>query len=297
MSRIKIAAAQYPVSAPASWDDAAAQLTQWVAEAAGFGAQLLVFPEYAAMSLAALFAPDLRSDLRHQLHALQDLRKNYQQLHEELARRHDVYILAGSFPWEVAAGRYVNRAWFFAPSGASAYQDKRLLTQLERDSWNVVAGDTLKILRTTLGNIAVNLGYDCEFPLLARAQCEAGAELILVPSRSDSLADYHRVRLGAQARALENQCLVVQAPLVGEAPWSAAIAVNVGRAGIFAAPERGLADNGILVEGELNQPGWVYSEVDPAELRSLREQGPILNSMHWPEQSAAVNLPVERVEL
>jgi predicted amidohydrolase len=297
MSRIKIAAAQYPVSAPATWDDAAAQLTQWVAEAAGFGAQLLVFPEYAALSLAALFEPDLRSDLRRQLHAVQDLRKSYLQLHEELARRHDLYILAGSFPWEVAAGRYVNRAWLFAPSGASAYQDKRLLTQLERGSWNIIAGDTLKVLHTTLGNVAINIGCDCEFPMLARAQCEAGAELILVPSRSDTLAGYHRVRLGAQARALENQCLVVQAPLVGEAAWSAAVAANVGRAGMFAPPDHGLADNGVVVEGELNQPGWVYSEVDPAEVCSLREAGPALNFRHWPEQSDVVSLAVEKVEL
>ena len=51
---LRIAAAQYPVSEPADWQAAEAQLQRWVVEAAGAGAQLLVFPEYAAMSLAAL---------------------------------------------------------------------------------------------------------------------------------------------------------------------------------------------------------------------------------------------------
>ena len=51
---MKIASAAYPLS----WfDDFAAyeaKLTAWVAEAAGQGAELLVFPEYGAMELASL---------------------------------------------------------------------------------------------------------------------------------------------------------------------------------------------------------------------------------------------------
>ena len=61
-----------------------------------------------------------------------------------------------------------------------------------------------------------------------RAQVEAGAWLILVPSCTDTVAGYERVRLAAAARAMENQCFVAMAPTVGAAPWSGALDVNRG---------------------------------------------------------------------
>ena len=98
---------------------------------------------------------------------------------------------------------------------------------------------------TALGRIGVLICYDSEFPLLARAQIEAGAQLLLVPSCTDSLHGYWRVRLAAQARALEGQCYAIQAPLVGNAEWSPAIDINRGAAGIFGPPDGAFPDDGI----------------------------------------------------
>ena len=105
INQYRVAVAQYPVSKPASWDEAAGQISRWTAEAAAQGAALLVFPEYAAMSLAGTFAPATYGDLSAQLHELQQLREPYVQLHRDLARRHGVYLLAGSFPWQVEERR------------------------------------------------------------------------------------------------------------------------------------------------------------------------------------------------
>lgn len=282
------AAAQYPVSRPASWDEAAATLSRWVAQAAGHGARLLVFPEYAAMSLAALFPPQVHGDLAAQLTALQTLRDDYLALHRELAQQHGVYLLAGSFPWEVAPGRFHNRAWLCAPGGAAGFQDKRVMTRFEREQWNISAAAELKVFDTALGRIGVNICYDAEFPLPARAQAEAGAELLLVPSCTDAAAGYHRVRVAAQARALEGQCYVLLSPLVGEAPWSPAVDVNVGAAGIYGPPDRGFPDDGVLAQGRLNEPGWIYAEIDPAKVAEVRRNGQVLNYRHWPEQVGAI---------
>ena len=57
--------------------------------------------------------------------------------------------------------------------------------------------------------------YDSEFPLLGRALQDA--DLILVPSCTEALAGYWRVRIGAMARALEMQCVTVMASTVGDA--------------------------------------------------------------------------------
>ncbi len=299
MSAFRLASAQFPVSEPKDWDEYAGQIRTWVAEAANHGARLLLFPEYAAMSLAALFDQATRADLDRQVSALQSLREDYLSLHSTLAKKHGVYIVAGSFPWRLDDNRVVNRAFLCAPDGRSSWQDKQIMTRFERESWNVQGGDGLRVFHTGLGMLAINICYDCEFPLLARAQCEAGAQLLLVPSCTDTLAGYHRVRVGAQARALENQCVVVQSPLVGTAPWSAAVDVNVGTAAAYGPPDYGFPDDGVIAQGTLNQPGWVYAEVDLQEIKRVRESGQVLNYRHWPEQSTSpFNLPsVETIDL
>jgi len=299
MSRIRLASAQFPVSEPASWAIYADQIRLWVSDAAKQGAQLLLFPEYAAMSMAALFDAATRADLAKQVQAMQALRDDYVALHRELAQKHGVYIVAGSFPWQCEDGRVVNRAWFCAPDGRSSWQDKQIMTRFERESWNVESGDGLRVFRTALGAIAINICYDCEFPLLARAQCEAGAQLLLIPSCTDTLAGYHRVRVGAQARALESQCVALQSPLVGTAPWSAAVDINVGRAALYGPPDYGFPDDGVIAEGVLNQSQWVYADVDLDEIERVRQSGQVLNYQHWHEQNAcAIAMPkVEIVDL
>jgi predicted amidohydrolase len=84
-----------------------------------------------------------------------------------------------------------------------------------------------------LGPIGVAICYDSEFPLLVRAQAEAGAEVILIPSCTESLSGHHRVRPAAQARALESQIATIVSPTVGDALWSPAVDRNVGAGGVF----------------------------------------------------------------
>ena len=163
-----------------------------------------------------------------------------------------------------------------------------MMTRFENEQWFIKGGKELKCFDTEYGKIAINICYDSEFPLLARRQVEVGANLILVPSCTDTLAGYHRVKIGCQARALENQCYVAQACLVGNAPWSEAVDVNIGAAGIYTPVDRGFPDNGILVAGELNAVQWVMAEVSPPSCAIVREQGQVFNFRDWPLQNALV---------
>jgi len=286
--RLRVAAAQFPVSEPQNWAAAADQLGRWVKDAANARAQLLVFPEYASMSLAALFAAPIRADLRQQLQTMQTLCDDYLAVHRELARRYSVYLLAGSFPWQLGNSLFHNRAWLFAPDGTADFQDKRIMTRFEREQWGIFGGAEvpLKVFDTEVGRLAVNICYDVEFPLLAHAQVEAGAQLILVPSCTDTVAGYHRVRIGAQARALENQCIVVQSPLVGSARWSPAVDINIGAASVYAPPDRGFPDNGVIASGPMNTPCWIYADVDLDHIDDVRRNGQVLNARDWPEQQS-----------
>lgn len=297
MTGFRIAAAQYPVEQLASWDAYCAKITHWLEQAAEGGAALAVFPEYGAMELASL-DPATMGDLAGSLSSVSALLPRVDDLHRDLAARLGLHVLAASAPCAVGHGRFVNRARLFTPGGKVGVQDKLVMTRFERETWNVSASAPLRLFQTELGKVGVSICYDSEFPLLARAQVEAGMELLLVPSCTDSLHGYWRVRLGAQARALEGQCYVVQSPTVGVADWTPAVDANHGAAAIYAPPDRGMPADGVVAIGELDQPQWVFGAVDLTRVAELRADGGVLNARHWAEQPGAETLPpVEIVDL
>lgn len=297
MTRFTVAAAQYPIEALADWEAYAAKLTRWVEQAAAGGAALAVFPEYGAMELASL-DPATMGDLAGSLASVSALLPQVDALHADLAARHGLHILAASAPCALPDGRYVNRARLFAPNGKVGVQDKLIMTRFEREEWGVSGGGPLRLFDTALGRIGINICYDSEFPLLARAQVEAGMELLLVPSCTEALHGYWRVRLGASARALEGQLCAVHSPTVGEADWSPAVDSNRGAAAVYGPPDRGFPADGVVAIGELDAAQWLFAEVDLARVADLRADGGVLNTRHWAEQPGGQALPpVERVDL
>lgn len=296
MTRFTLAAAQYPIEQLESWSAYVDKLTRWIETAARGGASLAVFPEYGAMELAALDVATM-GDLSACLGSVAGRLSDIDALHRDLAMKHGMHILAASIPAAIPGG-YVNRTRLFAPSGKVGVQDKLVMTRFEREEWFISASGPLRLFATSLGKIGINICYDSEFPLLARAQVEAGMELLLVPSCTDSEHGYWRVRLGAQARALEGQCYAVQSPTVGNAQWNPAVDVNRGAAGVYGPPDRGMPANGILALGEMDAAQWLFAEVDLAKVAQLRADGGVLNARHWTEQPGAEPLPpVEVVDL
>jgi predicted amidohydrolase len=282
--KVKIATAQYDISFLENWQNYQTKIERWVGEAAEQDAKILLFPEYGSMELASLFPKEIYSSLSKQLASMQSLLDDYTGLFQTLAQKYGCYIQSGTFPVETGAGAYRNRAFLFMPDGRFDYQDKLIMTRFENEQWLINSGEELKCFDTEYGRIAINVCYDSEFPMLARKQIEAGANLILVPSCTDTLAGYHRVKIGCQARALENQCYVVQSPTVGEAPWSEAVDVNIGAAAVYTPVDRGFPDNGILAIGELNKAQWVMAEISLSACEAVRQQGQVFNYRDWPLQ-------------
>ncbi|MGX0879074.1 putative amidohydrolase [Roseovarius sp. MBR-154] len=282
---MRIATAAYPLDALTRWADYAAKITDWVADAAGQGADLAVFPEYGAMELAMLDGPEAAGDLERSLHAVSNRIADVDDLHSTLAAKHGLHILAASAPvFDPDLGaRPVNRARLFTPSGGCGVQDKQIMTRFEREEWDVVPGGPLRLFDTSLGKIGILICYDCEFPLLGRALQDA--DMILVPSCTEALTGYWRVRIGAMARALELQCVTVMSSTVGDAGWSPAVDENTGMGGIFGPPDRGFPPTGVIAEGTLNRPGWTLAEVDLARVAHVRDDGVVLNRRHWAEQA------------
>ena len=295
---MKIAAAAYPLTEFAHFAEYEAKLTDWVSEAAGAGADLLVFPEYGAMELSSLGGRAVSQDIEAALHEVARHQAAVQALHIGLAAQFGVHILAASGPAFDPAypgGRPVNRAVLYGPRGIIGHQDKQIMTRFEREIWHVVTGGPLCLFDTDLGKIGVVICYDSEFPLLARALVEAGAEILLAPSCTDSLAGFTRVRLGAMARALENQCVTVHSPTVGPCDFCPAVDENIGSAAIYGPPDHGFPPTGIIAETRLNAPGWAYADISLDAIREVRRNGGVLNHRHWTEQHDRISQSVDLV--
>lgn len=282
--RWRVAAAQYGITRPADWAAYAEKQHAVAADAVRAGASLLVMPEYGSMELVGLLAEADSADLHRQIDAMQGLLPAYLDLQADLARRHGLHVLCSSFPVRTDSGAFRNRAWLHAPGGGRGFQDKLQMTRFEAERWGIGAGDGIRVFDTALGRIGVAICYDAEFPMIVRAMAEAGADLILVPSCTDTLAGYWRVRVAAQARALENQCFVVQSPTVGDAPWSAAVDENRGAAGIFGPPDREVTGDGVIAVGGMDRPGLVVAELDLELLARVRAYGEVFVSRDWDRQ-------------
>jgi predicted amidohydrolase len=113
----------------------------------------------------------------------------------------------------------------------------------------------------------------------------------VVPSCTDTLAGYNRVRIGARARALENQCYLVQSPTVGTAPWSEAVDCNIGAAAAYAPVDRGFPCDGLIVEGSMNAAQWVHAQLDTEALQTVRASGQVFNYRDWEAHEKLAGVP------
>lgn len=281
---IRVASAQYPVDFHETWDSFSSKIQHWVEEAASCGARILLFPEYLGFEVTSIFRRSGTTALAKQIDDLQGIQEEFIGLFSELSSRYGVSICAGTFPVRIDAGRYRNRSYFFTPGGPVDYQDKLQMTPFERRYTAICPGSELRTFESGTGRIAINVCYDSEFPLFARRQSEAGAVVVLVPSCTDTLSGYHRVRIGCRARALENQLFVVQSVLIGKCSWSDMIDENTGAAGIYGPVDLGFPAGGCIAEGSVDQPGWVYGDLEIHRSREIRQSGHTTNFQDWEHQ-------------
>lgn len=285
---VKFAACQYAIERFSGWNDYAAHFEALVDEGAASGAQLLLLPEYSAMALTGLLPDEKCADLRGSIYAIQPLLPQWLRLCETLARRHQVYFCPGSAPVLDPDDAFRNRAFLFGPEGPVGVQDKIVMTRFEREQWNIAAGvEGLRAFDTPLGRLGILICYDNEFPMLARRLAEMEVDLVLSPSCTDTEAGYYRVRIGAQARALENQFAVLVSPTAGYAPWSPAVDENCGRAALYVPSDYGMPPSGVWCESEAvftPDSRWLYGEIDLADVARLRREGQVALHRDWPEQ-------------
>jgi predicted amidohydrolase len=276
---IKIASAQYQLKKHDSLLAYMTSVREWVEEATQEKADILLFPEYGSIEIVSLMNEAIQKNLKHQLDEIQNYREIFIDLYQHLSSEFDVVIVAPSFPLKINEKVFINRTFVFKPDGELQYQDKQMMTRFEDESWKVSSPEKceLTIFEVKKIKVGVSICFDIEFPDFSRALCQKGAEIILAPSCTETLKGMNRVHVGARARSLENQCLVVVSQTVGVVDYSEAIDVNNGKSAFYAPPDLHFSDDGIIAEGPLNRSQWLYYSYEREKFLKVRTDGAVLN--------------------
>lgn len=266
---LTVALAGHALEAPSSFADWTQLTEARIERAVARGAELLVFAEYGALELCSTM--QVRGD-REQIEALQAFAADYEQYFSAAAKAWGVTVVAPSFPLRVGGGRLVNRTWVVSPSG-TAHVDKMHMTQFEVEL-GVEGVAATALFSCGHGRFGVATCYDIEFADYAAALVDAGAELVVVPSCTETWWGAHRVRVGARARALENQVWVGVAVLRGESASCGVVDVNVGEPAMVGPIDAGFSPDGVVAQG-VDASGWLVVSVDLDALTVPREQGSV----------------------
>lgn len=275
MERLRVAALQYFIRPVGTFRQFREQVEALVETAADYDCQLVVFPEYFTVQLLTL--GDIRRPIEEQIRDLAHQVSQYIELMSTLARRHKLFVVAGTIPVIDDGGDAVyNDAFFFGPNGTHGVQGKLHLTRFETEDWKVSARSKLRLFETSFGKMAIAICYDVEFPEIARAAAREDVHILVVPSCTDDRQGFLRVRYCAQARAIENQMYVILAHTVGSLPMVPAVHLNYGQAAILTPSDFPFARDGILAEGNPNQEMMVIGELNLDTIGHSRVSGTVL---------------------
>jgi len=275
MDRIRVASLQYYIRPVRTFDQFHDQVASLVETAADYKCHMMVFPEYFTVQLLTL--GDTKRPITEQVRELVKHGPKFLEIMSGLARKHRIYIVAGSIPVNGTGQEVIhNDSYFFSPTGNHGVQGKLHMTRFEAEEWHVTARKRLKLFETDFGRVAINICYDVEFPELARVAARKGAYILVVPSCTDDRQGFLRVRYCAQARTIENQMFVIQSPTVGSLPMVPAVSLNYGQAAIFTPSDFPFARDGILAEGLPNQEMMVVGELNLKTIAESRKTGTVL---------------------
>lgn len=196
------------------------------------------------------------------------------------ARRHGVWVVAGSMPLEspeIAAERVYGACPVYDSDGeARALYRKIHLFDVDlvdkqesyRESRSMYPGDELVTVDTPCGRIGLTICYDLRFPEMFRRLVDDGATIFTVPAAFTATTGEAHWHVLLRARAIENLAYVIAPGQYGHHPDDRA---TFGHSVICDPWGRILAER---PEGN----GIVTADVDPALPARLRSEFPALSN-------------------
>jgi nitrilase len=271
------------------------KLGQTVADAAGKGARLVVFPEavipaYPSSTWARALAGWAEDGAKEAFALLAreavEVPGPAERRLGELAREHEVWLVTGVTERDPAhPGTLYNSLLFHGPDGKLALKHRKLVpTNHERLVWGPGDGSGLDAVETPYGRLGGLVCWENYMPLARFALYESGIELYVASTADDSEA--WQSTLVHIAR--ESRCFVISpshfqraASYPDDFPLAGMLeGVDViGRGGSAI-----LAPDGSYLAGPLwDEEGVLYAELDPAQLDGERQRFDPTGHYHRPD--------------
>jgi predicted amidohydrolase/GNAT superfamily N-acetyltransferase len=268
---VRICCVQYQMREIENFEQFARQVEYFVDVASDYKSDFVLLPELLTVQLLSFVKEERPGLAARELTTFTD---QYLELFNSMAITYNVNIIGGSH-FTMEGDKVHNVSFLFRRDGTIESQHKIHITPSERRWWGVQPGSEPRVFDTDRGRIAINICYDVEFPELARQATDMGAQILFVPYCTDERHGYMRVRICAQARAIENQIYVAISGTTGNIPQVPNMDIQYGQAAIFTPSDFPFARDGVSAISEENAEMVVIADVDLEQLRRARHYGTV----------------------
>lgn len=270
---VRVGLVQWQMRSYSTIDDVFEQIEFFVDAVSDYKSDFVLFPEYFNAPLMAKF---------NHLGESQAIRKLAQYTNEmrdrfvELAISYNINIITGSMP-QLRGDDLYNVGFLCRRDGSYETYEKIHVTPDEIKSWGLSGGKIIKTFDTDCAKIGILICYDVEYPELPRIMADQGMQILFVPFLTDTQNGYSRVRICAQARAIENECFVVIAGSVGNLPRVHNMDIQYAQSGVFTPCDFAFPTDGKCAEATPNTEMILVSDVDLDLLNELHTYGSVRN--------------------
>jgi len=275
------------------------------AEAAGEGAQLVVFPETFvsvypssawAKALAGWLDPRAKAAFAALAQSAVEIPGPAADRLGEIAREHGVWLVTGVNEIDPARnGTVYNALLYHAPDGSLALKHRKLVpTNHERLVWGQGDGGGLRAIETPLGRLGGLICWENYMPLARFSLYESGVESYLGPTADDGDAwQATLVHIARESRAF----VVAPAHFQRASSYPENFPLReliegmdvIGRGGSAI-----LAPDGSYLAGPLyDEEGILYAELDPERLLEERQRFDPAGHYHRPDVLRLEVTPLE----
>lgn len=234
----------------------------FIAEAAGKGAELVSFPEFQmAFSPATQSAAQLAG-------VAETIKGNFVSTLAAAARKNRIGVVAAIYEKSGTPNRVHDTAVMISPAGkvATTYRKLHLYNALGfKESAKLVPGKNIvKPAKTAAGSVGLLICYDLRFPELSRILAVKGADVLVVPSAwvAGEMKEEHWQTM-VKARAIENGSYVVAPNQTGNIYCGRSMAVD---------------PFGVVLVDMDQREGVEAIDIDRSRVQNVRKSLPLLKN-------------------
>ena len=271
---VRIGLVQWQMRPYKTLDDVFEQVEFFVDAVSDYKSDFILFPEYFNAPLMAKYN---HLGEAQSIRGLAEYTEEVRDRFINLAISYNINIITGSMPYRKEDGKLYNVGFLIRRDGTHEMYEKVHVTPDEIKSWGLTGGNLVQTFDTDCAKIGILICYDVEFPELSRIMADQGMQILFVPFLTDTQNGYSRVRVCAQARAIENECFVAIAGSVGNLPRVHNMDIQYAQSGVFTPCDFAFPTDGRRAEATPNTEMILVSDVDLDLLNELHTYGSVRN--------------------